>query len=237
MAIDTATSVCSAAIGEGGKVIAEKNVDAGRSQLELLLAGINNIMEAHSIDAGDLGGIIVGTGPGTFSGLRVGIATARGLSQALEIPIHGSSSLKALALGLSRRELGLNEVLPLIDAKRGQVFTQLFRKNNDGDLSEESKIFCLDPDDVNSCIGKITEKKVLAGGEGALVHYEILKRAERLELLPAGDTGHELRAALHLQKQICEIPAGDKLPEVMPVYVREPDADKTVLLRKREPWL
>ena len=71
--------------------------------------------------------IAIGVGPGTFTGLRIGVATARGLAQGLGVPLHPVSSLEALAAGLDAGAAPGRPLLPLIDAKRRQVFASLFR--------------------------------------------------------------------------------------------------------------
>ena len=75
----------------------------------------------------DVRAIAVGVGPGTFTGLRIGVATARGLAQGLGVPLHPVSSLEALAAGLAAAAAPGRPLLPLIDAKRSQVFASLYR--------------------------------------------------------------------------------------------------------------
>jgi tRNA threonylcarbamoyladenosine biosynthesis protein TsaB len=97
LAIDTATSVAVVAIGTAdGRLEAEDGWAAGYRHGEDLLPRIRDLLAARSLELGDLGGVIVGTGPGAFTGLRVGIATAKGIAHALSLPIAGVSSGEAL---------------------------------------------------------------------------------------------------------------------------------------------
>jgi len=239
LAIDTATAALSAALGEGGAVVDESTISSGRAHLELLLPEVERLLKRSSRTIRDIDGIVVGTGPGAFSGLRVGIATARGLAQALGVPIQGCSSLDALAMpmaeALEREDTGL---LPLIDAKRGQVFTRLYRPDRDGTPVPASAFACLDPEAVGPFAAEHGSGVTLAGGEGALAYRSAIEKQTGIRLLAGEDPRNLVSAAAHIRL------AGTggtgihrDMEDVLPLYVREPDADKTVLLRKRPPWL
>lgn len=240
LAIDTATEVLSLALGEGEQVLAESGIDAGRSHLEMLLPAAQELLNSAGMTINDVTAIIVGTGPGTFSGLRVGIATARALAQSLEIPLFGSSTLEALAkelaVGMDSSKPGW--VLPLIDARRGQVFTRLYRKEGENGLKPESEVLCIDPDKLSGVLPETSTEAVRAGGNGVLAYREILAANQQLALLQASDQANRVRASWHLGAlhAVTEYQPGQLLT-VLPLYVREPDADKTVLQKKREPWL
>jgi tRNA threonylcarbamoyladenosine biosynthesis protein TsaB len=97
LAIDTATSVAVVAIGAAdGRLEAEDGWSAGYRHGEDLLPRIRSLLAGHAVTLADLGGIVVGTGPGAFTGLRVGIATAKGIAHALSLPIAGVASGGAL---------------------------------------------------------------------------------------------------------------------------------------------
>ena len=238
LAIDTATDVLSIALGDASGAIDHANLCAGRQQLEMLLPEIYELLERNNSDFTDIDGIIAGTGPGMFSSLRVSIATARGLAQALCIPVSGASSLKALAMGLlTANTSSTDAILPLIDARRGQVFTQLFQTKDGISLFSASEVECLNPDRVGDFIDDRSNRTVLGGGNGALAHRGVLKKIDALELLAESDDRNQVSAVYHLSSYV----PGSKfraegLLQLLPVYVREPDADKTVLLRKREQW-
>lgn len=238
LAVDTATEVCSIALALPGERPDETGIDAGRTHLEVLLPAIDELLRRRGLGASSLRLIVAGTGPGTFSGLRVGIATARALAQALEIPVIGASSLAALASAAAGSEAaagGTLTFLPVIDARRGQVFAQVYRTSQ-GRIQPGSEIFCLRPEEL---IARISESApgAVAMGNGVLAYYELFS-SSGLRLPPASSGLHRIRAACHIPAEPPRqqySPAG--LLAVQPVYVREPDADKTVLLRKREPWL
>jgi tRNA threonylcarbamoyladenosine biosynthesis protein TsaB len=157
----------------------------------------------HEIDA-----IAVGVGPGTFTGLRIGVATARALAHAREIELRPVSSLAALAAGIEA-ELRL----PLIDAKRGELFAALYRG---AELLWHP--FAATPDEV---VGRVRDSGFtpLSAGDGSLRFRETLE-AGGIDIAAA--PAHVVRA-LHvcrLAKGVAATPADAVLPD----YLREPDA-------------
>ena len=111
LAFDTATDVATSALVRDGSVVGERASRAVR-----ILDDVDGLLAEAAAEASDLDGIVVGTGPGSYTGLRIGLVTARTLSLALGVPVAGVSTLAALAAG----EPG---ALPVIDGRRGEVFT------------------------------------------------------------------------------------------------------------------
>src|SRR5439155_240705 len=106
-AFDTATSRASCALLRDGELLGERLGDARE-----VLAAADELMQEAGLEPGSLDALVVGTGPGSFTGVRMGLATARGLALALDVPVAGVSTLHAYAGGR-----------PVIDARRGEVFT------------------------------------------------------------------------------------------------------------------
>ncbi|MFA5802352.1 MAG: tRNA (adenosine(37)-N6)-threonylcarbamoyltransferase complex dimerization subunit type 1 TsaB [Thermoleophilia bacterium] len=237
LAIDTATDVLSIALTRDGTLLGENTLDAERKHLERLLPEIHGILTASGCGVKDIDAIVAGTGPGTFSGLRVGIATARGLAQALEVPLDGSSTLRAQALGIAALKCKPGDlILPAIDAKRGQVFSRLYRMEEGGGVTHESDISCKSPASFVKDIESVG-KEVLAAGNGAVAYYDLFNACELINMPVIDDGCHRVRAVFHFKTD--EEAANEKtgIPAVLPAYIREPDADVTAVKRKKNTWL
>lgn len=239
LAVDTATDVCAIALGQEGRLLDESAIEAGRSHLEMLLPEVHRLLSGQGLGLDDIDAFVAGTGPGTFTGLRVGISTARGLSQALQKPLFGFSTLRALALAMAaeRKQEDSMDLLPIIDAKRGQVFAQLFTVSKTGRTDESSDILCLSPQELVMRLPRLHDGPVLAAGNGVLAYLDRFGSASGIEIIEESDPRHRVSAAYHLSAVKEGVYEAGSEQQVLPVYVREPDADKTVLLRKREPWL
>jgi tRNA threonylcarbamoyladenosine biosynthesis protein TsaB len=167
-------------------------------------------IERAEIDWDDLDAVAVGVGPGTFTGLRIGVATARAIAHGRGIPLHPVSSLAALAAGI-----GESPALPLIDAKRGELFGALY----DGD-EELTAAFVARPDEIAVRAGE-RAAAALAAGDGAIRFRSVLEAAG-IRIAPGDSEAHVVRA-LNVCRLTRSAPA--ESPEaVLPNYLREPDA-------------
>ena len=130
LAIDTALTACSAAVldttsGNEGGIVAGESVSMSRGHAEALMPLIARVMEASGMAVGDLDRLVVTTGPGSFTGLRVGLSAARGLGVATRIPVVGVSTLSAYAAPYFRAA-GEAPIIAVIDARHSQVYLQVF---------------------------------------------------------------------------------------------------------------
>jgi tRNA threonylcarbamoyladenosine biosynthesis protein TsaB len=186
-----------------------------------LLPTLAGLLEQAGSRWEDVTALAVGVGPGTFTGLRIGVATARALAQALAVPLHPVSSLAALAAGIAAGAQAPpgTPILPLIDAKRGQVFAAL---HTAGDaLEREWGPLALSPQELERRVGAAA-RSPLAAGDWALESAARLEAAGAV-VPPPGSGLHAIDAL-----QICRLAreTEPRAPEaVQPVYVRQPDAE------------
>jgi tRNA threonylcarbamoyladenosine biosynthesis protein TsaB len=201
---------------------AERLLGPARHSQELL-PEVERLLTESGTDWGDVGSIAVGLGPGTFTGLRIGVATARALAQALGVGVRGVSSLEALAAGAAQGaalEAG-REMLALMDARRGQVFAALYRVAAAERLECVWEPFVADPETLLARVAGHGSAPVCAG-DWTLESATDLEGAGA-EVLPA-DSGLHAVDALHVCKlgSRVEAVAADA---VYPVYLRLPDAE------------
>ena len=128
LALDTTTMVCSVALGEDNKLWAEYSLNIKKTHSQRLMPLLIHMFQESGLSRKDVGGIAVTVGPGSFTGIRIGMATALGLSQGLGVPVVGVMTLDALAWsGVWFQGL----ICPVLDARKDQVYFALYRGGRD----------------------------------------------------------------------------------------------------------
>ena len=156
--IETSTKACSVAIHKNGKLMSLKeNVTENFSHSEKLQNYIQQTIEKSKIQLSNLSAVAVSKGPGSYTGLRIGVASAKGLCYALNIPLISISTLKAMSLGMSK-EKKADLFCPMIDARRMEVYSAFFDNNNL--IKREIKADILD---INSYKDELKQKVVFFG--------------------------------------------------------------------------
>jgi tRNA threonylcarbamoyladenosine biosynthesis protein TsaB len=218
LGVDTATDHAVVGATADGEVVREVSIGPGLDgrprHSQVLLPEIE-----RSVDA--TGGwsrierIAVGIGPGSFTGLRIGIATTRALAQAQGLPIAPVGSLAALARGIS--EAGEVLALPVFDARRGEAFAALFR---DGD--ELWPALVAPPEELAARVREL-DRGPLAAGDGALRFAQELEAAGAT-VAPPEDPIHRVAA-----RHVCavgEAAVEAHTDQIQPLYLRPPDAKR-----------
>lgn len=220
LGIDSATADAVVAVGDDDRMlrdVAAAPGDGHPRHSELLLAEVERSVDAaggwERIDR-----IAVGVGPGSYTGLRIGIATARALAQARELPLVPVSSLAALARGIAEHpDAAGRAALPLIDARRGQVFAALHDARG-AELVEPSVV---DPGEIAGLVA--AHPSALAAGDGAL-RFAAELEAAGVAVAASDDEVHRIAG-----RHVCALGAkANQAPpaQVQPVYMRVPDAKR-----------
>jgi len=138
LGIETATSICSAAILDGDRTLADHTLHTPQMHSEKLLPLIDECFSDAALTLRDIDGIAVSIGPGSFTGLRIGLSVSKGLSFASGKPLVGVPSLEALAffMTLVLPVADRTAILPVIDARRNEVYAALYHYTHSGGLRE-----------------------------------------------------------------------------------------------------
>jgi tRNA threonylcarbamoyladenosine biosynthesis protein TsaB len=199
LAFDTATAVATSALVDTGSNGHLEVLGERCSRAQTLLEDVDALLRQAGAHPADIGRLAVGLGPGSFTGLRIGLAAARGLALSLDVPGSGVSTLAALAAGAP-------DAQPVIDAKRGEIFTL---------LNGEPEVLPLPAAHVDD--GKVYV------GDGARRYRRHFEQYGGV-VPPDDDERHLPRARFHAQL------AGDagSVEELEPLYLRVPDADRNL---------
>ncbi len=215
LGFDTATAATAACVVRADGEVFEHEPSPGRlkqapGHARELMPAVAEVLDAAGLEARELDAIAVGVGPGSFTGLRIGVSTARGLARSSGIELRPVSSLDALAAGIPG-----DAKLPVLDAKRGEVFAALYE---DGERRRDP--FVARPEDLAEQV-RDAGKSLLAAGDGSLRFLSVLEAAG-IRVEPEASRAHVVRA-LHVCRLGAAAPAA--APDaVVPQYLRLPDA-------------
>ena len=220
LGFDTATSACSAAVWEDGRIAARRFEPMSRGQSERLMPMVREVLSEAGADFPDLDLLAVTTGPGAFTGLRIGLAAARGMALAGDLACFGVTTLDAVAAGVSETERQKANMLVVLDSKRAEVYAQAFRS----DLRPLSEAQALMPADLAALTanGEGDAERVLVAGDGAGQVIQALKDKglEAVLSTAPGVPDAATVAAFAAERWSSDQPA----EPLRPLYLRPPDA-------------
>ena len=166
LSIDTTSSVCSVSLLENDQVMDENILDNGKTHSENMMPLLDELLKRNNVDISEIEFISVCVGPGSFTGIRIGISTIKAFAEVLNIKIASVTSLETL----SRNETAEDGqvIVPLIDARNNQVYAAVFDSNYN--QIEDNMA-----DDIVNVINRIKKyKNVIFVGDGAIIHKDLL---------------------------------------------------------------
>jgi tRNA threonylcarbamoyladenosine biosynthesis protein TsaB len=219
--IETSTPQTSVAIGGEQGILAQMSV-SGRSRQEAAAPALQQLLRWSGTELDRVGGVAVGIGPGLFTGLRVGVATAKTLAQVLGVPIVGLTSLDVLAFAVRHTP---RRICAVIDGRRGEVFWSLYESVPGGVLRATDHAVAR-PDHLVAELLTVTGDVLLVGDGAILYRYEFERElggrvefASAIHAHPQAASLVELAAPRFLREE------HDRLFDVVPVYLRKSDAE------------
>ena len=218
--IETSTPRTSVAIGTEQEILGSVSV-SGRARQEALAPGLQQLLAWTGLELEQVGGIAVGVGPGLFTGLRVGVETAKTLAQVLRIPIVGIVSLDALAYAHRHTH---KRVVAVIDARRREVFAARYRSVPGGVL-RETQPAVMPPDHLAAELEAV-RGEVLAVGNGAMLYrHELEELGPRIEIGMSISAHPDAAALVELAVPRFLREEHDRLHDIVPRYLRRSDAE------------
>jgi tRNA threonylcarbamoyladenosine biosynthesis protein TsaB len=218
LSLNTSTKQYSLALLENETVLGEYLLLSGPSHFRDLMPCLDDLLKKTTIKPGQLDGVAVAVGPGSFTGTRVGLAVAKGLSQGLGIPIAGVSTLWALA---SQIPYAREDICPLVSSRKGEIFAALFRRDRDNHLMRITEDEGLKVADLPSLI----KKKTIVIGNDFTAQSPLVTQYAGKKALVAPSHFWNVRAssigALALQRLAQG--ASDSVRELIPLYLRDAD--------------
>ncbi len=227
LTIQTASPAGSVALNDGEQLLAEFNLDSRKTPTEWLLPAIDDLLVKTGLTKDSLDAIGIVRGPGAFTGLRVGLATAKGLALALGCPLLGVSSLQCLAMQLPFPQM---PVCVMLDARKQEVYSCLYQWES-GFPRAISNEQVVKPDKLLAEI----QGDALFVGNGALVYRSLIVRQLSSRAHFAPDFFNLPRAAAAAALALSEWQAGRTFSadEMMPSYLRPSEAELNLAVKKK----
>ena len=215
LAIDTSSAICSVAILEDDKLIDKLELNDGKTHSENLMPLLDEVLNKNGLEVKDIDMISCVVGPGSFTGIRIGVASIKPIAEVLNIKIASVMSLEALARNVENKET----IVSLIDARNNQVYCGIFDSNYD---IKEHYI----ADDINEVI-KVLKKynNITFVGNGSVLHKELLcQNLENIEFSSDNDQSAVSAGKIGYKKYLEN--RLEDADSVIPVYLRKSQAER-----------
>ena len=230
LAFETSAKAASVVLMENGKLLGESYQNTGLTHSQTLMVMAEDLLKVCGLTAKDVEAVAVAAGPGSFTGVRIGVAAAKGFAWGGELPCYGVSTLEAMA-----RNLGVYQgyVVPAMDARRSQVYTAVFHAEK-GELTRMEADMAISLAELKEKI-KFFSEPVFLVGDGAVLCYNTLLEEVPGLVLPPEHRQHQRAAGVALAAQAM-MDAGDpgNGAELTPNYLRLSQAERERLARENK---
>ena len=218
LAVDTATESCSVAIVNQSHILSEINLNPRQTHSKHLMPAIDHSLAMANLNASDLQGLAVTRGPGSFTGLRIGISTVKGLAVALNLPLVSVSTLDALAMQAAAPGF---LVCPVLDARKKEVYSATYRLCG-GQVKQTGPESVMSPQTLSQSI----DEPSIWVGSGATLYRDLLLAPEKPKRFLAPQSQHLIRATTVAQLAMPALRSGQTMDVATfePVYIRQSDA-------------
>lgn len=219
LAFETSAKAASVALFEGNTLLAEQYQNTGLTHSQTLLVMAQDMLKQCGKTPQDVQAVAVANGPGSFTGVRIGVAAAKGFAWGGEVPIYGVSTLEAMALGL-----GISEgyVCPVMDARRNQVYNALFYVNQ-GTMIRQTPDRAIALEDLQKEL-QILEKPIFLVGDGSVLCYNTLQKDVPNLILPPEFKMHQRAVGVGLAA--LQQTSADDPATLAPNYLRLSQAER-----------
>ena len=227
LAFETSAKAGSVALLEDSTLLAESYQNTGLTHSQTVMTMAQQVLENCGMTVRDVDAVAVAAGPGSFTGVRIGVAAAKGFAWGREIPCYGVSTLEAMALQLGASE---GYVLPVMDARRSQVYNGVFRAGPEG-LTRVREDRAIGLEELEKELKEL-EGPVFLVGDGSIVCYNALKDTVSGLVLPPEHRMHQRAAGVGLAalEEIRRGASGDAAA-LQPNYLRLSQAERERLAR------
>ena len=215
LAVDTSSAICSVALLDDDKLIDEINLDNGRTHSENLMPLVDEIIRKNNLAVNDIEFIACCVGPGSFTGIRIGVSSIKAIAEVLKVKLAQVTSLEALAANVENEET----IVSLIDARNNQVYCGIFDKEYN--LKEEALA-----DDINEAINHIKQYNgVVITGNGIEVHKELLEK-ELINVKFAEENRQLAKNVGKIGYKKLKENAIENADTIIPIYLRKSQAER-----------
>ncbi len=231
LAVECSATPCSAAVFEDGVLKSCDFVNVGLTHSQILMPMAAKTAQKAGMSLAEIDGFAVSSGPGSFTGIRIGISTVKGLAAPLKKPCVAVSTLLSMAYNFIDSDC---TVCAVMDARRSQVYNAVF-DINDGKVTrmcEDRAVLCEELSENIKKLSQKAEKDIIIVGDGAEVFYPFVKNSRNV-IIAAED--RQFQNAVSVGKAAAEsFSNGNTLPpeDILPVYLRLPQAERELKLKK-----